>query len=78
VRSILDGEDVVGTHSENGLEGKCVDTPEEHNLGAAEVEGNVPFPQAETTASNNLPTAEESRVSELFSHLLQKGKHFAS
>ena len=55
-----------------------MDTPEEHNLGAAEVEGNVPFPQAETTASNNLPTAEESRVSELFSHLLQKGKHFAS
>ncbi|XP_075300284.1 protein ELYS-like [Opisthocomus hoazin] len=51
--------------SENGLKGKCVCSSEERNRGAAEVEGNVPFPQEETTASNNLPTTEESRDEEM-------------
>uniref|UniRef100_A0A8C4V1J3 AT-hook containing transcription factor 1 n=1 Tax=Falco tinnunculus TaxID=100819 RepID=A0A8C4V1J3_FALTI len=41
VISILDSEDVVSTHSENHLEGKCVDFSKEHNLEAAEVEAEV-------------------------------------
>ncbi|XP_076220024.1 protein ELYS-like [Aptenodytes patagonicus] len=64
VISILDSEDVVNTHSENPLEGKCVDLPKEHNLEAAEVEENVPFLQEEITVSNNLPKTEEINVIE--------------
>ncbi|KAM6084876.1 protein ELYS-like [Theristicus caerulescens] len=60
--SILDSEDVVSTHSENRLEGKCVDLPKEHDLEAAEVEENVP--QEETAVSNNLPKTEEMNVIE--------------
>ncbi|KAM6085655.1 protein ELYS-like isoform 1-T2 [Theristicus caerulescens] len=62
--SILDSEDVVSTHSENRLEGKCVDLPKEHDLEAAEVEENVPLPQEETAVSNNLPKTEEMNVIE--------------
>ncbi|KAM9608442.1 protein ELYS-like [Morphnus guianensis] len=61
---ILDSEDVVSTHSENCLEGKCVDSPEERNPEAAEDEGNVPFPQEEVTVSNDLPKPEEINVIE--------------
>lgn len=61
---ILDSEDVVSTHSENCLEGKCVDLPEERNPEAAEDEGNVPFPQEEVTVCNNLPKTEEINVIE--------------
>ncbi|XP_049687459.1 protein ELYS-like [Accipiter gentilis] len=60
----LDSEDVVSTHSENCLEGKCVDLPEERNPEAAEDEGNVPFPQEEVTVCNNLPKTEEINVIE--------------
>lgn len=74
----LDSEDVVSTHSENCLEGKCVDLPEERNPEAAEDEGNVPFPQEEVTVCNNLPKTEEINVSKLFSHFLQKRKHLAN
>ncbi|XP_051639261.1 protein ELYS-like isoform X2 [Manacus candei] len=56
VISILDSEDVVSTHSENRLEGKCVDLPEECNPEAAEVE-KVPV-------SNSLPKTEEIHVIE--------------
>ncbi|XP_009869901.1 PREDICTED: LOW QUALITY PROTEIN: protein ELYS [Apaloderma vittatum] len=60
VVSIPDREELVSTqHSENRLEGKCVDLPEEHNLEAAEVEENVPLPQEDRTLSNNLPKTEE-------------------
>lgn len=76
--SILDSEDVVNTHSENPLEGKCVDLPKEHNLEAAEVEENVPFLQEEITVSNSLPKTEEINVSKLFSHVLQNRSHFAN
>ncbi|XP_074899150.1 protein ELYS-like [Buteo buteo] len=61
---ILDSEEVVSTHSENCLEGKCVDLPEERNPEAAGDEGNVPFPQEEVTVSNNLPKTEEINVLE--------------
>ncbi|XP_010187113.1 PREDICTED: protein ELYS [Mesitornis unicolor] len=64
VISILDSEDVVSTHSENRLEEKCVDLPEECKLEAAEVEENVPFLQKETAVSNNLPKTEEINVLE--------------
>ncbi|XP_042645486.1 protein ELYS isoform X2 [Tyto alba] len=64
VISILDSEDVVSTHSENRLEGKHVDLPEECNLEAAEVEENVPFPQEEIMVSNSLPKTEEINVIE--------------
>lgn len=76
--SILDSEDMVSTHSENRLEGKCVDLPEEQNQEAAEVEENVPFLQEEITLSLNLPKTEEMNVSKLFSHFLQNRKRFAS
>ncbi|XP_009463157.1 PREDICTED: protein ELYS, partial [Nipponia nippon] len=62
--SILDREDVVSTHSENHLEGKCVDLPKEQDLEAAEVEEDVPLPQEEVAVSNNLPQAEEMNVLE--------------
>ncbi|XP_068251986.1 protein ELYS-like [Nyctibius grandis] len=62
VISILDSEDVVSTHSENRLEGKCVDLPKERNLEAAEVEENVPFPQEERTVSNNLPQTKKINI----------------
>ncbi|KFO91914.1 Protein ELYS, partial [Buceros rhinoceros silvestris] len=64
VMSILDGEDVVSAHSENCLEGECVDLPEECNQEAAEVEENVPFPQEDVTGSNSLPKTEEMSVIE--------------
>ncbi|XP_074436040.1 protein ELYS-like [Larus michahellis] len=64
VISILDSEDMVSTHSENRLEGKCVDLPEEQNQEAAEVEENVPFLQEEITLSLNLPKTEETNVIE--------------
>ncbi|XP_063184957.1 protein ELYS-like [Chroicocephalus ridibundus] len=64
VISILDSEDMVSTHSENRLEGKCVDLPEEQNQEAAEVEENVPFLQEEITLSLNLPKTEETTVIE--------------
>ncbi|XP_009944317.1 PREDICTED: protein ELYS-like, partial [Leptosomus discolor] len=64
VISILDSEDVVSTHSENHLEGKCVDLPKERNLEAADVEENVPFLQEEITVSNNLPKTKEKNVIE--------------
>lgn len=76
--NILDSEDMVSTHSENRLEGKCVDLPTEGNLEAAEVEENLPFPQEEMTISNNLPKTEEINVSKLFLHFLQNRKHFAN
>ncbi|XP_017662069.1 PREDICTED: protein ELYS-like [Lepidothrix coronata] len=56
VISILDSEDVVSMHSENRLERKCVDLPEECNPEAAEVE-KVPV-------SNSLPKTEEIHVIE--------------
>ncbi|XP_069634150.1 protein ELYS-like [Haliaeetus albicilla] len=59
---ILDSEEVASTHSENCLEGKRVDFPEERNPEAAGDEGNVPFPQEEVTVSNNLPKTEEINV----------------
>ncbi|KAM7118482.1 protein ELYS-like [Ciconia maguari] len=64
VISILDSEDMVSTPSENRLEGKRVDLPEERNREAAEVEENVPFPQEERTVSNSLPKTEEIHVIE--------------
>ncbi|XP_063184961.1 protein ELYS-like, partial [Chroicocephalus ridibundus] len=64
VISILDSEDMVSTHSENRLEGKCVDLPEDQNQEAAEVEENVPFLQEEITLSLNLPKTEETTVIE--------------
>ncbi|NWS68169.1 ELYS protein, partial [Crotophaga sulcirostris] len=64
VKSILDSEDVVTIHSENRLEGKCVDLPKEHNPEAAEVEENLPSLQEETTVSNNLTRTEEINVTE--------------
>lgn len=70
--SILDSEDVVSTHSENRLEGKYVDLPEERNLD--EIEENLPFVQEEMHVSNNLPKPEEIHVSELVSHFLQNRK----
>lgn len=69
VISILDSEDVVSTHSENCLEGKCVDLPKECNQEEAEVEENIPFPQEDTTGSNNLPKTEEMSVSKLWKTL---------
>uniref|UniRef100_A0A8B9T5C7 AT-hook containing transcription factor 1 n=1 Tax=Anas platyrhynchos TaxID=8839 RepID=A0A8B9T5C7_ANAPL len=62
VISILDSEDVVSTHSENRLEGKYVDLPEERNLD--EIEENLPFVQEEMHVSNNLPKPEEIHVLE--------------
>ncbi|XP_014140856.2 protein ELYS [Falco cherrug] len=62
VISILDSEDVVSTHSENHLEGKCVDFSKEHNLEAAEVEAEAPLLQEETAVSNNAHKAEEMNV----------------
>ncbi|XP_014111453.1 PREDICTED: protein ELYS [Pseudopodoces humilis] len=56
VVSILDSEDMVSTPSENRLEGKCVDLPEERNLEAAEVE--------EVPVSNSPPKTEEINVIE--------------
>ncbi|XP_031958510.1 protein ELYS-like [Corvus moneduloides] len=56
VISILDSEDRVSTPSENRLEGKCVDLPEECNPKAAEVE--------EDHVSNNPPKTEEINVIE--------------
>ncbi|XP_071431265.1 protein ELYS-like isoform X2 [Pithys albifrons albifrons] len=56
VISVLDSEDVVSTHSENRLEGKYVDLPEECNPEAAEVE-KVPV-------SDNFPKTEEINVIE--------------
>lgn len=56
VISILDSEDMVSTPSENRLEGKCVDLPEECNPKAAEVE--------EDHVSNNPPKTEEINVIE--------------
>ncbi|KAJ7396413.1 protein ELYS-like [Pitangus sulphuratus] len=56
VISILDSEDVVSTQSENLLEGKCGDVPEECNPEAAEVE-KVPV-------STSLPKTEEIHVIE--------------
>lgn len=70
VISILDSEDRVSTPSENRLEGKCVDLPEECNPKAAEVE--------EDHVSNNPPKTEEINVSKLFSHFLQNRKQFAN
>uniref|UniRef100_A0A8C3CK20 AT-hook containing transcription factor 1 n=1 Tax=Cairina moschata TaxID=8855 RepID=A0A8C3CK20_CAIMO len=60
VISILDSEDVVSTHSENRLEGRYVDLPEERNLD--EIEENLPFAQEEMHVSNNLPKTEEIDV----------------
>lgn len=68
--SILDSEDMVSTLSENRLEGKRVDLPEECNPEAAEVE--------EVSVSNNPPKTEEINVSKLFSHFLQNRKQFAN
>ncbi|KAI6071952.1 Protein ELYS [Aix galericulata] len=62
VISILDSEDVVSTHSENRLEGKYVDLPEERNLD--KIEENLPFAQEEMHVSNNLPKTEEIDVLE--------------
>ncbi|XP_053793377.1 protein ELYS-like isoform X3 [Vidua chalybeata] len=56
VISILDSEDVVSTPSQNRLEGKCVDLPEECNPEAAEAE--------EVPVSNNPPKTEEINVIE--------------
>ncbi|XP_071595234.1 protein ELYS [Heliangelus exortis] len=64
VINLLDDEDVVSTHSENHLEEKCVDLPEEHNLEVAEIEEKVAFPQEEITVSNSVPKTEESNVTE--------------
>ncbi|KAM9273242.1 protein ELYS isoform 1-T1 [Cariama cristata] len=64
VISILDSKDAVSTHSENRLEGKCVDLPEECNLDAPEVEAEVPFPQEKKAVSSNLPKTEEINVLE--------------
>ncbi|XP_010075134.1 PREDICTED: protein ELYS [Pterocles gutturalis] len=64
VRSILGSKNVVGTHSENDLQGKCVDLPKEHNREAAEAEENLPFLQEERTVSNSLPKTEEVNVIE--------------
>ncbi|KAM6082848.1 protein ELYS [Chlamydotis macqueenii] len=64
VLRILDSGDVVATHSEDHLEGKCVDLPKERNLEAAEVEENVPFLQEEITVSQNLHKTEEINVLE--------------
>lgn len=72
VISILDSEDVVSTHSENRLEGRYVDLPEERNLD--EIEENLPFAQEEMHVSNNLPKTEEIDVSELVSYFLQNRK----
>ncbi|XP_018861423.1 protein ELYS-like [Parus major] len=56
VISILDSEEMVSTPSENRLEGKCVDLPEERNPEAAEVE--------EVPVSNSPPKTEEINVIE--------------
>ncbi|PKU34669.1 hypothetical protein llap_15027 [Limosa lapponica baueri] len=64
VISIPDSEDVVSTHSENRLEGKCVDLPKARKHEAAEVEENVPFRQEEIPVSNNLAKTEEGNVIE--------------
>ncbi|KAM6407340.1 LOW QUALITY PROTEIN: protein ELYS-like [Pluvialis apricaria] len=64
VRSVLDSEDVVCTHSENRLEEKCMDLCRECNQEAAEVEESVPFLQEERTVSNSFPKTEEMNVSE--------------
>ncbi|XP_053828705.1 protein ELYS-like isoform X2 [Vidua macroura] len=53
VISILDSEDMVSIPSQNRLEGKCVDLPEECNPEAEEV-----------PVSNNLPKTEEINVIE--------------
>uniref|UniRef100_A0A8C3PHX0 AT-hook containing transcription factor 1 n=1 Tax=Calidris pygmaea TaxID=425635 RepID=A0A8C3PHX0_9CHAR len=57
-------EDTVSTHSENRLEGKCVDLPEECKHEAAAVEEKVPFWQEEIPVSNNLAKTEEMNVIE--------------
>uniref|UniRef100_A0A8C3MYT9 Uncharacterized protein n=1 Tax=Geospiza parvula TaxID=87175 RepID=A0A8C3MYT9_GEOPR len=56
VISILDNEDMVSAPSQNRLEGKCVDLPEECNPEAAEAE--------EVPVSNNPPKTEEINVIE--------------
>ncbi|KAM4903693.1 protein ELYS-like isoform 1-T2 [Sylvia borin] len=56
VISIHDSEDMVSTPSENRLEGKCVDLPEECSPEAAEVE--------EVSVPNNPPKTEEINVTE--------------
>ncbi|OWK60044.1 Protein ELYS [Lonchura striata] len=56
VISILDSEDMVSTQSENRLESKCVDLPEECNPEAAEAE--------EVPVSYNPPKTEEINVIE--------------
>ncbi|XP_041260430.1 protein ELYS [Onychostruthus taczanowskii] len=56
VISILDSEDMVSTPSQNRLEGKRVDLPEECNPEAAEAE--------EVPVSNNPPKTEEINVIE--------------
>lgn len=60
--SILDSEDMVSAPSQNRLEGKCVDLPEECNPEATEAE--------EVPVSNNPPKTEEINVSKLFSRFL--------
>ncbi|NXG57111.1 ELYS protein, partial [Hemiprocne comata] len=64
VISLLDSEDLVSAHSENRLEGKCVDLPKERNLEGAEVEENVTSLQEEIIVSNSLPKTQESNVAE--------------
>ncbi|KAJ7416008.1 protein ELYS-like protein [Willisornis vidua] len=56
VIGVLDSEDVVSTHSENHLEGKNMDLPEECNPEAAEIE--------KVAVSNNFPKTEEINVIE--------------
>ncbi|NXU59341.1 ELYS protein, partial [Turnix velox] len=64
VISVLESEDMVSTHSENHLEGKCVGVPNEYNHEASEVEENLPCLQEEITVSNNLPKTEEINMIE--------------
>lgn len=60
--SILDSEDMVSAPSQNRLEGKCVDLPEECKPEATEAE--------EVPVASNPPKTEEINVSKLFSHFI--------
>uniref|UniRef100_A0A8C3GSH7 Uncharacterized protein n=1 Tax=Corvus moneduloides TaxID=1196302 RepID=A0A8C3GSH7_CORMO len=63
VISILDSEDRVSTPSENRLEGKCVDLPEECNPKAAEVIEDTSEPAPETSPYSELDPSSDLHYS---------------
>uniref|UniRef100_A0A8C3DAL5 Uncharacterized protein n=1 Tax=Corvus moneduloides TaxID=1196302 RepID=A0A8C3DAL5_CORMO len=65
VISILDSEDRVSTPSENRLEGKCVDLPEECNPKAAEVEEDHVIEDTSEPAPETSPYSELDPSSDL-------------